>query len=256
MPEAMGRGDVARAAWADGHGNVARTAFRQINQPVAEAGRAVSAGVGAGADPKPLARPGRQRQHAQLEGHNQLIPFPGVHQQRRGAGAGNVCHLRASPICFHSSCVPPKSSHFASGPMGGTSCCQTVLPVFFSMAMTKQRGPGPKFSRHQIAIEHRRGGITPDVRLAAEVAPPQLMAGQVVTINTGGAEPGDHAFAIRHGRGAARRIRFAALLLLRPNRSRLPQQLAVAAPETHDPAQVVFLDGLSDENLVAPNDRG
>ena len=97
---------------------------------------------------------------------------------------------------------------------------------------------------HQRCLSVRisqRSGVPPLVRLLTQVATPQLMADEVVTIHTRRAEPGDDALPIRHGRRRARRIRIARRFLLRPGDAGLPEQLAIP----HNAIKRIYSGGAS-----------
>src|SRR5260370_20305379 len=91
--------------------------------------------------------------------------------------------------------------------------------------------------------------------LPAQVAVPQLTPGEVVTINTRRAEPGNDARPIGHRRRSAGRILVVRRFFLRPRHAGLPEQLASAPVETQHRTEALGLDGLSHENSASPYDR-
>src|SRR5258706_8080708 len=93
------------------------------------------------------------------------------------------------------------------------------------------------------------------MRWLPQVAVPQFAPGEVITIDTRGAEPGNDALPISRGRRSAWRILVGCLFRLRPGDAGLPEQFASAPLETGYRAPAPGIDGLSDEDATVPNDR-
>src|SRR5262249_4132455 len=108
----------------------------------------------------------------------------------------------------------------------------------------------------QIAIENWSGGITPHVRLPAQIAMPQFTSTQVITIHARRPKPRHDALPVRYRRRRTRRVIWRRLFPLLRSFARWaggPKQLSTAPIQAHHRAPV--LDRLRDENPFLPNNR-
>src|SRR5262245_35956058 len=106
----------------------------------------------------------------------------------------------------------------------------------------------------QILVENRAGPVAPARLDCAEVALPELLAGEVIGDDASRREVGKDGFAVGDGGGGAGRILLVRCLDEVARDVLLPELLAVLAIEGDDRAPLAAVESLGEEDAVAPDD--
>ena len=239
LPEPL-RGHVAGSAGLhrDGAPAIAAAAHEHA---VAKHRRSVKQRAEPAARPEFLARLRVERAHPFLESHHQFIAPAGFHEQRHAPRTDYAVGLPGEAV-----------GAFPHRRLG-----RLHAPGFLARALVhrheKRPRPRSEIQNAQIAVQHRRARVAPDVVLLSEIHMPQLLAREVPRIQPRRAEPRDHPLAIGRRRCRAKRVRLVRFLRRRPPGSGLPEHLAVLAIHAHQGALVARV--LREEKAPAPDDR-